>query len=161
MHSASGRIDHSRRSGIQKLTDLLSEIAQRGAQTVIIIDDAERLPDATLRGPVQYLLLNAPANLSVAISSRVALPLQVAELAAKGNLATLSADDLRLRFEESIAILEKSLGPALTLDERASLHEATEGWPIEQVIEAQVGVRGGRHERAERGMERIEMPVQK
>ncbi|HEY5782038.1 MAG TPA: LuxR C-terminal-related transcriptional regulator [Lysobacter sp.] len=130
VHSASGRIDHSRRSGIQKLTDVLSEIAQRGAQTVIIIDDAERLPDATLRGPVQYLLLNAPANLSVAISSRVALPLQVAELAAKGNLATLSADDLRLRFEESIAILEKSLGPALTLDERASLHEATEGWPI-------------------------------
>lgn len=130
VHSASGRIDHSRRSGIQTLTDLLSEIAQRGARTAIIIDDAERLPDATLKGALQYLLLNAPANLSVAICSRVALPLQVAELAAKGNLATLSADDLRLRFEESIAILEKSLGPALTLDERAHLHEVTEGWPI-------------------------------
>ena len=130
VRSASGRIDRSRRYGIEALTDLLSENAQRGAQAVIINDDAERLPDATLRGPIQYLLLNAPANLSVVISSRVALPLQIAELAAKGKLATLSTEDLLLRFEDSLAILEKSLGPRLTLDERALLHEATEGWPI-------------------------------
>ena len=129
--NASGRLGTgSTRSGIAALTDLLSEIAQRGGQTVIVIDEAERLPAATVRTCVQYLLLNAPANLSVAIGSRTALPLRVAELAAKGNLATLSTDDLRLRFEESLSILERSLGPKLTLDERALLHEATEGWPI-------------------------------
>lgn len=131
VRNASGRSGPgSSRSGLEALTDLLSEIAQRGAQTVIVIDEAERLPTATVRTCVQYLLLNAPANLSVTIASRVALPLRVAELAAKGNLATLSTDDLRLRFEESLWILEKSLGPKLTLDERALLHEATEGWPI-------------------------------
>lgn len=131
VRNASGRTGPgSSRSGLEALTDLLSEIAQRGAQTVIVIDEAERLPTATVRTCVQYLLLNAPANLSVTIASRVALPLRVAELAAKGNLATLSTDDLRLRFEESLWILEKSLGPKLTLDERALLHEATEGWPI-------------------------------
>ncbi|UNK49699.1 LuxR C-terminal-related transcriptional regulator [Lysobacter sp. S4-A87] len=131
VRSASGRlVPGSPRSGIAALTDLLSEIAQRGAQTVIVIDEAERLPHATVRTCVQYLLLNAPANLSVAIGSRMALPLRVAELAAKGNLATLSGDDLRLRYEESLSILEKSLGPKLTLDERALLHETTEGWPI-------------------------------
>ena len=87
VHSASGRIDHRRRSGIQKLTDVLSEIAQRGAQTVIIIDDAERLPDATLRGPVQYLLLNAPANLSWRFLRAWRCRCRSPQLAAKGNLA--------------------------------------------------------------------------
>src|SRR5687768_6565054 len=87
VRSASGRLGPgSTCSGIAALTDLLSEIAQRGAQTVIVIDEAERLPTATVRTCVQYLLLNAPANLSVAISSRMALPLRIAELAAKGNL---------------------------------------------------------------------------
>lgn len=131
VHSASSDLGPgSPGSGIAALTDLLSEVAQRGAQTVVVIDEAERLPAATVRTCVQYLLLNAPANLSVAIASRLALPLRVAELAAKGNLATLTTDDLRLRFEESLSILEKNLGARLNLDERALLHETTEGWPI-------------------------------
>lgn len=131
LSNASGRIGPgTSRSGLEALTDLLSEIAQRGAQTVIVIDDAERLPTVTIRTCVQYLLLNAPANLSVVMGACVALPLRIAELAAKGQFATLSTDDLRLRFEESLSILEKSLGAKLTLDERALLHEATEGWPI-------------------------------
>lgn len=120
----------SSKSGFEALTWLLAEIARNGTRTVIMIDDAERLPEATVRGSVQYLLFNAPANLHVAIGSRVPLAMQTAELVAKGNFTVLSTDDLRLELEESIAILERRFGARLTLDERACVHDATEGWPI-------------------------------
>jgi LuxR family maltose regulon positive regulatory protein len=116
--------------GAEALTAALAEIAFRGVQTVLVIDDAERLPEATVRGILQYLLLNAPANLHVAIGSRTRLPLHTAELVSKGNYAKLGTDDLRLRLEESLAIVERRLGDQLGVDERAQLHDVTEGWAI-------------------------------
>ena len=120
----------ARKPYVEALTGMLSEIASRGTLTVIMIDDAEQLPAATMRDALQYLLLNAPANLHVAIGSRVRLPLQTAELGAKGDYATLATEDLRLGLEESIEIQERRFGARLGLDERARLHEVTEGWPI-------------------------------
>ena len=116
--------------GMAALTGLLAEIAYIGMDTVLIIDEAERLPDATFQVSLAYLLCNAPANLHVLIGSRVAVPLRTWELAAKGNYAALKVDDLRLQLDESTAILEKRFGGRLGLDECARLHEATEGWPI-------------------------------
>ena len=113
------------------LTKLLAFIAGRPESSVgIVIDDAERLPDDTVRRALQYLLLNAPANLHIAIGSRMPLPLLLSELGAKGRCVALGVDDLRLRFEESDAILVERLGSGLGLDDRARLHDATEGWPI-------------------------------
>jgi LuxR family maltose regulon positive regulatory protein len=112
------------------ITVLLAAIAARGTPVGLIIDDAERLPAESVRGVLQYLLLNAPANLRVAIGSRVTLPLLRAELAGRDQHASLGAEDLRLHFEESNAILLERLGDRITLDDRARLHDATEGWPI-------------------------------
>jgi LuxR family maltose regulon positive regulatory protein len=112
------------------LTQMLAAIAARRTPVGLVIDDAERLPEHSVRGALQYLLLNAPANLHIAIGSRVALPLPLSELVAKDQIAKLGTEDLRLRFEESNAIVLSRLGERLTLDQRAQLHEATEGWPI-------------------------------
>lgn len=115
---------------IDALTGLLAEIAFLGTETVLMIDDAERLPEATAQGPLQYLLHNAPSNLHVVIGSRVPLPLQTWELAAKGNFATVGPDDLQLQLDESSAVLGKRFGQRLSLDECARLHELTGGWPL-------------------------------
>ncbi|UHQ20050.1 LuxR C-terminal-related transcriptional regulator [Lysobacter sp. KIS68-7] len=112
------------------MTLLLAAIAERRAPVGLVIDDAERLPEDTVRGVLQYLLLNAPPNLHVAIGSRVALPVLLSELVAKGACATLGIEDLRLRLAESDAILASRLGDRLTIDDRALLHDATEGWAI-------------------------------
>jgi LuxR family maltose regulon positive regulatory protein len=127
---AAGDAVQAGRSGIEALTWMLSEIARRRGRTVLMIDDAERLPEATVRQTLQYLLLNAPANLHVAIGSRVPLPLRTAELVGKGSFLLLATQDLRLQLEESVEILQRRLGARLSMDERARLHEATEGWPI-------------------------------
>lgn len=112
------------------LTTLLGAIAELRTPVGLVIDDAERLPEETVRGPLQYLLLNAPPNLHVAIGSRVLLPLLLSELAAKDRCATIGPEDLRLRLTESDAILVSRLGDRLTIDDRARLHDATEGWAI-------------------------------
>lgn len=139
LHLVSGRkafdliaAEHASRAGqeIDALTVLLAEVALLERETVLIIDDAERLPKTTLHRSLRYLLLNAPANLHVVIGSRVRLPLHTTELVAKGNLAVLVAEDLRLRLEESIEIIERRLGARLDLDQRAQLHDLTEGWPV-------------------------------
>jgi LuxR family transcriptional regulator, maltose regulon positive regulatory protein len=135
LRTASGRpIDPAAQctivSGLEALTSQLSEIAMRGTQMVLMIDDSERLPETAVRSVLQYLLMNAPANLHVVIGTRVPLPLQTAELTAKCNYAALSAEDLRLTLAESMEVLERRLGARLDADHRAHLHETTEGWPI-------------------------------
>ncbi|NUS61933.1 MAG: hypothetical protein HOQ01_13380 [Lysobacter sp.] len=120
----------SRPDTIAELTTLLASIAALGTNVGLVIDEAERLPDDTVRGPLQYLLLNAPANLHIAIGTRVALPLLLSELAAKDQSFTLKTEDLRLRLEESLEILAVRLGDRLTLDERARVHGIADGWAI-------------------------------
>ena len=116
--------------GLDSLTDFLAEIANLATPTVLMLDDAERLPDLTAREALAYLLFNAPPNLRVVIGSRTALPLPTSELAAHGNFVAFKAQDLRFELAESIAILQRRFGQRLSIDDCAQLHEATEGWPI-------------------------------
>ena len=116
--------------GLDSLTDFLAEIANLATPTVLMLDDAERLPDLTVREALAYILFNAPPNLRVVIGSRTALPLPTSELAAHGNFVTFKAQDLRFELAESIAILQRRFGQRLSIDDCAQLHEATEGWPI-------------------------------
>jgi LuxR family maltose regulon positive regulatory protein len=112
------------------LTALLAEIASLGGETVVVIDDAERLPEATAAGALTYLLHHAPSNLHVLLGSRTPLALRGGVLAARGQLATLRSEDLRLRTDESAAIVCKRFGERLSLDDAMRLHEASEGWPL-------------------------------
>ena len=115
---------------LDKLTGLFAEIASLATPTVLMLDDAERLPEATVRESLAYLLYNAPSNLHVVVGSRTPLSLPTWELAAHGDFAAVKAADLRFELEESIRILEKRFGDRLALDDCVRLHEATQGWPI-------------------------------
>lgn len=96
---------------------------------MLIVDDAERLPNAT-HALIQYLFLNAPANFRLIIGSRKPLSLETTELAAKGYLAILPSENLRLRLEESLQILGRRLGRRVDVNDQAHLHEITQGCPI-------------------------------
>ncbi|MFO1398708.1 MAG: LuxR C-terminal-related transcriptional regulator [Burkholderiales bacterium] len=139
MRAASGRASFDRlmqehagteSHGFDTLTGLLAEIAALASPTVLMLDDAERLPDETLRGSLAYLLMNAPPNLHVVVGTRGPLKVPTAELDAHGQLGMLRGEDLRLELFESVSVLEKRFGQRLTLDDCVRLHEATEGWPL-------------------------------
>ena len=114
---------------LEAMTAMLAEIAHIGIETVLMLDDAERLPSSSSQ-LLAYLMHNAPPNLHLVVGSRVPLAVGTAELSAKGNLALMQAADLRLRQEESVEILLRRFGARIGLDDCVRLHEATEGWPI-------------------------------
>jgi LuxR family maltose regulon positive regulatory protein len=112
------------------LTSLLAEVSILGEPTVVILDDAHRMPQDGLQELLGYLLNNAPPNLQFLIGSRRPLGLQLTDLAASGRIATLNADDLRFSFEESMEFLRARFGARISLDDAVRLHELTEGWPL-------------------------------
>lgn len=126
----SERMMVSARDGLDGLTDWLAEVADLGVETVLILDEADTLPDATAQYSLTYLLHNAPANLRVIMASRSRLRLRVADLLARGLYVALPADTLRFRVEETLAILTGRFGSRIEPDPCVHLHELTEGWPL-------------------------------
>ncbi|MUV12925.1 LuxR C-terminal-related transcriptional regulator [Noviluteimonas gilva] len=127
---APNAVNPGRAAKFEAITELLAAIGAHGEPAVLIIDDAENLPAPTVALALRYLLHNAPANLRVAIGSRVRLPLPVSEMIAKGHGATLGVKDLRLTLDEAMDIMSHRLEQRLDPDECARLHDATEGWPL-------------------------------
>jgi LuxR family maltose regulon positive regulatory protein len=115
---------------VEALTRLLAQVAAVGGETVLIVDEAERLPQDTVRLALAYVLRNAPANLHVVLASRVPVVHDAWDLAATGALATVGLEDLRLRQDEANAILDRRFADRLTPDQRARLHTLADGWPI-------------------------------
>ena len=115
---------------LDALTALLAEVAALATPTVIVLDDAHRMPQGTLRELLSYLLHNAPPNLQFLIGSRRPLELAVGDLVAGGRLASIVAGDLRFSPEESLEFLRARFGSRIGLDAAARLHELTEGWPL-------------------------------
>lgn len=114
----------------EALTAMLAEVAGLATPTVILLDDAERLPEATVLESLSYLLHNMPPNLRMVIGVRGTTSLPVADLVARGELATIGVDELRLSLDDAVDILRRRFGDRLSLDECAAVHEMTEGWPI-------------------------------
>lgn len=127
---AIGGEDVAGRTGMDALTAILAGVARRRVRIVLVLDDCERLPEATVAQPLQYLLLNAPDHLNLALGSRMALPLRTAELMARERVRVLPVQELCLKPQESLAILQQRFGERLHPDACLRLHDAAEGWPI-------------------------------
>jgi LuxR family transcriptional regulator, maltose regulon positive regulatory protein len=115
---------------IDRLTEWLGEVAGLGVHTVLILDEAERLPSATADQSLVYLLSNLPANLQVVIAARTRLNLPVAELVGRGMVRRITTESLRFTLPETIALLQGRFGARLDRDACAKLHELSEGWPL-------------------------------
>jgi LuxR family maltose regulon positive regulatory protein len=114
---------------LDELTAWLALVADMANEVVLFLDDMHLLPEATLRKPVPYLLLNAPPNLKVVLASRTHLTLPADRLA-RGEYATVAAATLHFLPEETMALLRARFGEAIDADACALLHERTEGWPL-------------------------------
>ncbi|MEB2514082.1 LuxR C-terminal-related transcriptional regulator [Pseudomonas sp. YuFO20] len=118
------------RDELEGLTGWLAEVADLGSETILMLDEADALPEVTVRQSLAYLLHNAPANLRIIMASRSRLSLQVADLLARGLYVAIAADLLRFRTEETVTILSNRFGARIDPDLCVRLQEITEGWPL-------------------------------
>ncbi|MGI9264413.1 MAG: LuxR family transcriptional regulator, partial [Gammaproteobacteria bacterium] len=112
------------------LTGWLVEIANLAVETVLMLDDCHTLPQSTLDNALNYLLQNAPPNLTVILASRRPIAVELSDLLAHGRYAHIDAEALRFMQRESIALLDGRFGPRIDNDSSVRLHELTEGWPL-------------------------------
>jgi LuxR family maltose regulon positive regulatory protein len=115
--------------GCEAATVWLGEVVHLAREVVLIVDEAERLPDGG-REALAYLLHNAPANLRVVVATRPGADLGVAGLTDYGQCRQLGASSLRFTLEETLALARERLGPQFDVDAAARLHAMIEGWPL-------------------------------
>jgi LuxR family maltose regulon positive regulatory protein len=127
---------------LEAMTALLAEVAKLGTETVLMLDDFERLPGRAARRLLHYLLLHAPPNLHLVLGSRLPPEFPLAELSGQERLGLLEAAQLRFTESESVEILSHRFGERIDLDQCVRLHDATEGWPIALQLAAATVERG-------------------
>ena len=116
-------------AALEGVTVWLAEVALSAMDVVLIVEDADRLPDAS-RETLSYALHNAPPNLRIVVAARPECDLGVADLVAYGQCAVVGTETLRFTLEETLALARQRLGERVDADIAARLHEKTEGWPL-------------------------------
>ncbi len=138
VRAGSGRIAFGKRlleggaladSPLEGGTAWLAEVARSALDTVLILDEAEKLPQASLDTLV-YLLENLPPNLRVVIAARAGFDKVVRRLSASGRCVSVDAVALRFRLDETMALIGSRLDAVIDAEASAKLHDVTEGWPL-------------------------------
>jgi LuxR family maltose regulon positive regulatory protein len=116
-------------AGLEAVTSWLAEVAQSALNTVLMIDEAERLPPEAL-DMLAYVMRNAPSNLRVVVAARPDCSLGVDDLIDYGHCVLVGTSLLRFQLDETMHLARERLGQAMDADAVAHLHDVTEGWPL-------------------------------
>jgi LuxR family maltose regulon positive regulatory protein len=119
----------ARRENVLGLTlpALINELAALDRQVVLVLDDYHVITEPEVHEELGWLLERLPETVEVALTTRVAPPLQVARLRARGELVHVRAGELRFSIDEADEMLA-GLGLQLAKVDVAQLQERTEGW---------------------------------
>ncbi|NMF98874.1 LuxR C-terminal-related transcriptional regulator [Aromatoleum toluolicum] len=129
-------------SEFEGVTAWLAEVAQTSLDLVLMVDEAERLPDASFT-LLSYLLHNAPPNLRLVIAARSGFDREVADLCSYGYCVLLGAESLRFRLDETLNLVRNRFGTKVDADTCARIHEIIEGWPLGLQLALAALERGG------------------
>lgn len=115
-------------SYISFIAAVVKELDQYKRPVYLVLEDFHAVSASPICGLVEQLLLWAPPNLHVVMTSRIAQPLALAELRAHDQVAELDFRALRFDLEETEAFLRSQ---GITQLDRATLltmQESTDGW---------------------------------
>jgi LuxR family maltose regulon positive regulatory protein len=98
-------------------------------EVVLALDDYQTIENPICHESLALFLKWLPANVTLALSTRVDPPIPIAILRTRGELHELRAVDLCFTEEEEAAFLNEGLGLGLAPETLDALHERTEGWP--------------------------------
>ena len=117
------------RNPLEAVTRWLAELAQMAWDTVLIVDEGERLPEAS-RALLGYLVRNAPANLRVVVAARADDAGGLQELIDPGLCAELGPAQLCFSLDDTLELVRSRFGAGVSRDAAARLHDVAEGWPL-------------------------------
>ncbi len=120
---------------------LLNRLSRRERGMVIVLDDHQALPADRFAEELAPFVLRLPAGVRVIVAGRRSPTLPLSLLRARGELAEIGADALRLRLPEA---LRMSPGGLAEREVEADVR-ATGGWPACLALALQPG--GARHVR--------------
>jgi LuxR family maltose regulon positive regulatory protein len=95
---------------------------------VLCLDDYHAIEDEVVDQLLAALIDNLPANVHLAMATRVDPRLNLTRLRVNQQMIQIRMDDLRLRQDEVRTFVESSIGTTLSETALALLVERTEGW---------------------------------
>lgn len=111
------------------MTNLINRFAQhRQHPIIVIIDDAHFLTQPEIYESMIFLIEHLPSQLRLVLASRSTLALPLARWRARGMVAELRSEDLRLYEHEASLLLAAALGGPLNRPAVRAVLERTEGW---------------------------------
>jgi LuxR family maltose regulon positive regulatory protein len=110
------------------LPALCNELAAFPEQVVLVLEDYHLVGNPEIDEGLSFFLEHLPQTIELVLSSRSEPALPLARLRARGELAEIDAQDLRLSVEEADRFLNDLHGLALDGEDVARLRELTEGW---------------------------------
>jgi LuxR family transcriptional regulator, maltose regulon positive regulatory protein len=110
------------------LTPLINELAQLQTDLILALDDYHLITTLTIHHAVAFLLEHLPAQVHLAIATRINPPLPLAKWRVRAQLTELRTDDLRFTDEEANTFLHQFISQLLTEAQVATLQTQTEGW---------------------------------
>lgn len=135
-------LEASTPAGLEGVTIWLAEVAQSALDIVLIVDEADRLPEGT-REALAYLLRNAPSNLRSVVAARADCQLGIDDLVSYGMATVIGPAQLLFHLDETIELVRARFGTRVDRDAAARLHELTEGWPLGLQLALSVMAAGG------------------
>jgi len=149
---ASATLDPVRMVGV-----LINDLLGSGpTPTVLVLDDLHVLRASGVAAALDYFLARLPDNARLLATARAHPPLSLARLRARGRLAEIGGDDLRLSPEQTEILLNQRLGLGLTGDEVERVVAAAGGWVTGIRLLAHTAGHGATALPALRGTENLE-----
>lgn len=124
-----------------RLTSVINALDPIEAGITLILDDYDRIQSSSIQDLLSFLLLRAPANLSVVIATRSEPALPLAYLRAHDELVEVGPERLRFDLKDAQRFFASASPVTLDPSQSRALHEATEGW-IAGLQIASIALRG-------------------
>src|SRR5512140_672289 len=96
------------------LTEVINAIAERQAEMALVLDDYHVIESQSVHDLVQKIIDHIPPNLQLVLASRIAPPLALSRLRARGMLLEIRAADLRFTPDEAAQFFNEAMDLRLT-----------------------------------------------
>jgi LuxR family maltose regulon positive regulatory protein len=107
---------------------VLNDLARLPKRITLIIDDFQLITNESTQEGFSFFAEHLPSTVGLVLASRSDPPLPLARLRARGELAEIRADDMRLSAVEIRELVAGTFGLSLTAADAHELEQRTEGW---------------------------------